>query len=99
MIIDLNNLAIVEHALGPEHIIVSQALNNPAENERARGRYDDALPLLARAARFEAMTDDDVPPDWAAIPGLPSPPPSAGGHRSEPETPLRLLESPPNRLR
>ena len=88
-------LAIVEHAVGGEHIIVSHALKNLAENKRARGRYGDARPLLARAAQIEAMTDDDIPPDWAAKLGLSSPPSSAIGDHSEAEALLRLLESAP----
>ena len=58
-------LAIAEHAVGENHIIVSQALRNLAENYRAEGRFADANPLLARAALIEAKTRDVIPANWA----------------------------------
>ncbi|MDA0231360.1 MAG: tetratricopeptide repeat protein [Proteobacteria bacterium] len=65
-------LAIAEHAVGENHIIVAQALRNLAENYRAEGRHDEAIPLLARAARIEAEAADDIPANWADELGLTS---------------------------
>jgi len=58
-------LAIAEHAVGEDHLIVSQALRNLAENYRAEGRFAEANPLLARAALIEAKTRDVIPANWA----------------------------------
>lgn len=86
-------LAIAEQVVGRDHIIVSQALRNLAENKRARGRYDEVGPLLARAAEIEAKTDDDIPTNWAAKLGLIAPEPQAVGFQSEDDLLLRMLET------
>ena len=85
-------LAITEHAVGKDHIIVSQALRNLAENHRAQGRFGEAAPLLAHAAEIEATAADDIPTDWAAKLGLISPEPHAVGYQSETDGLLRVLE-------
>ena len=85
-------LAIAEHAVGENHIIVSQALRNLAENYRAEGRYSEAAPLLARAVRIEAVAADDIPANWAETLGLSPEKAHAIGYKSEAEALLRLLE-------
>lgn len=65
-------LAIAEHAVGKNHIIVAQALRNLAENYRAEGRHDEASPLLTRASQIEAKAADNIPTNWADELGLTS---------------------------
>ena len=85
-------LAITVHAVGEDHIIVSQALRNLAENHRAQGSFGEVAPLLARATKIEATAADEIPTDWAAKLGLISPEPHAIGYQSETDGLLRVLE-------
>ncbi len=86
-------LAIAEQVVGRDHIMVSQALRNLAENKRARGRYDEISPLLARAAEIEAKAEDEIPSNWPAKLGLPSPEAQAVSFQSETDGLQHLLES------
>jgi tetratricopeptide (TPR) repeat protein len=86
-------LAIAEQVVGADHIIVSQALRNLAENKRALGRYDEVSELLERAAVIEAKAADEIPSNWAAKLGLtePEPQPQPVSFQTEDDTLLKLL--------
>ena len=60
-------LAIVEKALGKEHLHVSKSLDNLAFLYQAQGRYAEAVPLYKRALAIDQKSLGPKHPKVAAL--------------------------------